>query len=339
MPVRGTGIRVGVSMTAEAAWTAASAVVEDLWLVGGSVRDELMGRSSEDFDFVTPLSADEIEAAIRAAGRKPYTVGKRFGTVGMMAEGCKLEITTLRGATLDEDLRHRDFTINAMAWQPGLLEDPFGGRADLEAGVLRAPGSARSSIRDDALRILRAARFESELGFSADEELREAMARHAHRLAGVAKERCALELDRMLSGAHAAKGVRLLAETGALAWVLPELALQEGYEQNSPYHDRDLFEHTLAVVEAVEPADLDMRWAALLHDVGKPYVRAERPGRSTYVHHELLSAEIVDRVATSLKWSRARHARVRELVAGHMERGSVLRAADDSAKPEHRPGS
>lgn len=328
---------MGASMTSEAAWTAASAVVPDLWLVGGSVRDELMGRSCEDFDFVTPLSADEIETAIRTAGRKPYTLGKRFGTVGMMAEGRKLEITTLRGATLDDDLRRRDFTINAMAWQPGVLEDPFGGRADLEAGVLRAPGSARESIRDDALRILRAARFESELGFSADGELREAMARYAHRLADVAKERCALELDRTLSGAHAARGVRLLAETGALVWVLPELALQEGYEQNSPYHDRDLLEHTLAVVEAVDAADLDMRWAALLHDAGKPYVRAEKPGRSTYVHHELLGAEFVDRVAASLKWSNARHARVRELVAGHMVPSSPLRAADDSAKPADRP--
>jgi len=328
---------MGASMTSEAAWTAASAVVEDLWLVGGSVRDELMGRSCEDFDFVTPLSADEIETAIRAAGRKPYTLGKRFGTVGMMAEGRKLEITTLRGATLDDDLRHRDFTINAMAWQPGLLEDPYGGRADLEAGVLRAPGPARESIRDDALRILRAARFESELGFSADEELKEAMARYAHKLSGVAKERCALELDRTLSGPHAAKGLRLLAETGALVWVLPELALQESYEQNSPYHDRDLLEHTLAVVEAVDAADLDMRWAALLHDAGKPYVRAEKPGRSTYVHHELLSAEIVDRVAVSLRWSNARHARVRELVAGHMAPSSPLRAADDSGKPADRP--
>lgn len=324
-------------MTSEAAWTAASAVVPDVWLVGGSVRDELMGRPCEDFDFVTPLSADDVEAAIRAAGRKPYTLGKRFGTVGMMADGRKLEITTLRGATLDEDLGQRDFTINAMAWRPGLLEDPFDGRSDLEAGVLRAPGSARRRIRDDILRILRAARFESELGFSADEELREAMARYAHRLPGVAKERCALELDRMLAGTYPTRGVRLLAETGALVWVLPELALQVGYDQNSPYHDRDLFEHTLAVVEGVDPGDLELRWAALLHDVGKPYVRIEKTGRSTYVHHESLGAEIVDRVAASLKWSRARHARVRELVAEHMVPGSSLRTADDSAKPADRP--
>lgn len=321
-------------------------IVGPAYLVGGSVRDLVMGRPCADYDVATPVAAEAVESAIRAAGRRPYLLGKRFGTIGLKLDGHTIEITTFRAATyepkkraprirllpeLEEDLAHRDFTINAMAWRAGELLDPFGGSADLAARTVRAVGDARARFGEDPLRILRAARFASQLGFVVHADTVAAMRRLAPRVLDVARERWMAELDRMLLGRDPAAGLRLLADTGVLRYVLPELALQVGYEQNSPWHGRTLFEHTLGVVEGV-PADLTLRWAALLHDAGKPYARYEKPGKSTYVGHERIGAELVERTALYLRWPIARREAVRALVAGHMRPESPLREADDAAK-------
>jgi tRNA nucleotidyltransferase/poly(A) polymerase len=294
-------------LSARETWDAVRAVIDPVFLVGGSVRDALLGRPSGDFDFTTPLDPDAIEARIRAAGRRPYLVGKRFGTVAFKVEGQTVEVTTFRTEVypeetrkprvefvkeLAEDLSRRDFTINAMALAGDDLVDLFGGREDLAARTIRAVGDARERFSEDPLRMLRAARFSAELGFEVEEQTAAAMQRLAHRILLVARERWVAELDKLLVGPRAADALRLLADTDLLRYLLPELQLQVGYEQNSRYHDRTLFEHTLGVVEATPP-EVTLRWAALLHDIAKPYMRVEKPGRSTYVRHDLLGAEIV----------------------------------------------
>jgi len=328
-------------------YDAVSAVVSPVYLVGGSVRDALLGRESGDFDFTTPLDPDTIEARVRGAGRRPYLVGKKFGTVAFKVEGQTVEVTTFRTevyatdtrrphvefvSELAEDLSRRDFTINAMALAGDELVDLHGGRDDLAARTIRAVGDARERFAEDPLRMLRAARFSAQLGFEVEAVTVEAMQRLAHRILMVARERWVAELDKLLVGPDATDGLRLLAETGLLRYLLPELQLQVGYDQNSRYHDRTLWEHTLGVVDATPP-DVTLRWAALLHDVAKPYMRVEKPGRGTYVRHDLLGAEIVERTALYLKWGNKRREDVKHLVATHMLAENPLREADDSAKP------
>ena len=323
---------------------AVSAIIEPVYLVGGSVRDALMGRDSADFDFATPLDPDSVEAAIRAAGRHPYLVGKKFGTVGVRVEGHLAEITTFRAesysegsrkpsveflAELVDDLSRRDFTINAMALSGDELVDPFGGRADLEDGVVRAVGDAEQRFAEDPLRMLRAARFVAQLGFAIDPATAAAMTALAPRILPVARERWMLELDKLLVGRDADEGLCLLARTGLLRYLLPELQLQVGFDPSAG--GRDLFAHTLAVVSAVPP-DATLRWAALLHDVGKPYARVEVGGAPVYPEHAAIGAVIAERLALQLKWSNKRGADVVRLVAEHMEADSPLRAADDAAR-------
>ena len=233
---------------------------------------------------------------------------------------------------LSVDLSRRDFTINAMAQQADEVIDLFGGREDLAAGVIRAVGEPRDRFAEDPLRMLRAARFSAQVEFAVEPGTTAAMSRLAHRILLVARERWVAELDKLLVGQNAAGALRLLAETGLLRYLLPELQLQVGFDQNSRYHDRTLFEHTLGVLQAT-PADVTLRWAALLHDVGKPYARVEKPGRSTYVHHDLLGGELVERIALYLKWGNKRSAEVARLVREHMQPDSPLRDADDAAKP------
>jgi putative nucleotidyltransferase with HDIG domain len=339
-------------VTAREIYDAVARVVDPVYMVGGSVRDSLMGRECDDYDFTTPLDPDSVETLVRAAGRRPYLIGKKYGTVGFKIEGQKVEVTTFRAETysdgsrgprveylddLAEDHGRRDFTINAMAMHEGELIDPHDGRGDLERRILRAVGNARERFKEDPLRTLRGARFVAQLEFGIDEATAEAMQRYAHRIVAVAKERWVAELDKLLVAPGAVEGLRLMARSDLLRYVLPELQLQVDYDQNSAYHDRTLFEHTLGVVEATPP-DVILRWAALLHDVGKPYMRVEKPGRSTYVKHDLLGAELVERTALYLKWSKERRELVAKLVLEHMLADSPLRGADDSAKPPQPAG-
>jgi putative nucleotidyltransferase with HDIG domain len=333
-------------MEARQAHEAVSQIVSPVYLVGGSVRDALMERSSVDFDFTTPLDPDRIEAMIRASGRRAYLVGKRFGTVAFRLGETIIEITTFRRESyergnrrpdvefvseLQTDLSRRDFTINAMALAGDELLDPFGGREDLMAGIVRAVGAPNERFAEDPLRMLRAARFASQLSFAVEETTRDAIRGLTNRILLVARERWMTELDKLLVGPSAADALRFLADTGLLRYLLPEVQIQVGYEQNNPHHGLDLFEHTCAVVAATEP-DVTLRWAALLHDVGKPAARSEKPDRSIYHGHELIGAELVERLALYLKWSAQRRGDVARLVLEHMGADSPLRAADDAAK-------
>jgi len=321
-------------------------IVSPIYLVGGSVRDKLMGREPHDFDFSTPLSPEEIEKAIRKVGKKPYLVGKRFGTIGMKIDGQMVEITTFRAEQYKEgsrkpevsfvrditaDLGRRDFTINAMAYRGDRLIDPFEGQQDLNKGITRAVGQPSHRFKEDPLRMLRACRFASQLGFTIEEKTFESIKQLNYKILEVSRERWMIELDKLLMTDNPRVGLVALMESRLLNFMIPELALQYKYEQNNPHHEYDLWTHTLNVVENT-PKDINLRWASLLHDCAKPYVRTNREDRSNYIKHDLLGKEIVIRLARYLKWSNERTEIISDLVLNHVKDESPLKEADTKGK-------
>ncbi len=320
-------------------------VVSPVYQVGGSVRDELLGKEPVDYDFATPLLPDDIEAQVRAAGRRPYVMGKRFGTVGFKVDGRLVEVTTFRQEQYGEgsrkpavqfvtditaDLSRRDFTINAIAKRVKRYIDPFGGRLDLLERTIKAVGRPQDRYKEDPLRMLRAARFASQLGFVVEANTGAQAGKLAHRILTVSRERWMLEMDKLLMTDKPSIGLKFLARTRLLNFMIPELALQVGYDQNNPYHNLTLWDHTLAVVDT-SPTDVTLRWAALLHDIGKPFVRTEKPDRSNYIKHDLLGKELVVRIGLYLKWSNDRIEEASTLVLNHMQQTSPLRPYDDAA--------
>jgi len=324
-------------------------VISPVYMVGGSVRDTILGESPYDYDFTTPLSPMAMEERIRAAGKRVYNIGNRFGTLGMKVQGTLVEITTFRTETyesgsrkptveyvssLEEDLKRRDFTINSLAMNSsGEIFDYFGGRKDLEDKLIRCVGKPKDRFKEDPLRMLRAARFASKLGFEIDDSILEAATDMNHKILEVSKERWMMELDKLLLTDSPRAGLEFMFVTGLMNFMLPEISLQFLYGQGSPYHGHELHEHTIRVVENTIP-DVTMRWAALLHDVAKPFVRQHKdnPPRSVYYKHELLGAEFVEKMGRYLKWPNARIDIVAELVAEHMKEDSLLYEADSKAK-------
>lgn len=317
-------------------------ILEPTYLVGGSVRDLLLGKRPKDYDFATPLTPDEIEARVRASGHRPYLAGKRFGTIGFKLDEHFIEITTFRTETygktrkpevefvsdITKDLSRRDFTINAIALRGHHLVDPFDGRRDLEDNIIRSVGNPALRFNEDPLRMLRAARFAAELNFTVETTTRRAITHHAHKIMRVSHERWMQELDRILVSEHADTGLRILAETDLLKFLIPELRLQVSYDQNSPYHKLDLWEHSVSTMLRM-PRDITLRWAALLHDVGKPFARIDKKDRSNYTYHEVIGAMIVAGIARRLRWSNERTHTVVTLVRDHMsDKTSPLAHAD-----------
>lgn len=324
-------------------------IVSPVYLIGGSVRDALMGRTPHDYDFATPLVPDEIEARVRQAGKRPFTTGKRFGTIGLnKVQGMMVEVTTFRTeqytpgsrkpavafvGDITHDLSRRDFTINAIALrEDGRMVDPFGGREDIKNKRIRTVGKAYDRFNEDPLRMLRAARFAAQLDFEIDEEIEIQATKKASKILEISKERWVQELDKLLVSINSAKGLEMLASTTLLNFMLPELAVQVGFDQNSPYHELDLWEHTLETV-CLAPDDLVLRWVALLHDIGKPYVRVKnKRGYSNYTHHDEVGAEMVQKIGDYLKWPKARTKEVVELVRNHLALDSPLHEADSAAR-------
>jgi len=311
--------------------------------------DELLGRTPYDFDFSTPLLPDEIEARVKAAGRRAYLTGKRFGTIGFKLDGQFIEVTTFRTEKYEKgnrkpqvefvdeithDLSRRDFTINAMARRGERIIDPFGGRFDLMEKRIKCVGLPKDRYREDPLRMLRAARFASQLGFEIDQLAESTAGKCANKILEVSRERWVAEMDKLLVTNKPSIGLDFLARTRLLNFMIPQLAVQVGYDQNSHWHDLTLWEHTLATVDAA-PNDVDLRWAALLHDVGKPAMRTEnKAGHSNYIMHDLLGAEIAKSVGLYLKWSNARIEKVSSTIFNHLRDDSPLRAADNEASGE-----
>jgi len=321
--------------------------ITPVYMVGGSVRDMLLGKEPKDYDFCTPLLPEEIENCIKKSGKKAYLVGKRFGTIGCKVDGQMVEITTFRTekykdgnrkpevsfiSDLREDLARRDFTINSLAYDGINVIDYFDGEKDLKRPLIKCVGKANERFKEDPLRLLRACRFTSQLGCGLEEYTYEMMKELNYKILEISKERWVSELDKLLIGERVDTGLNLLERTRLLNYIIPELSLQVDYEQNNPHHTLTLWEHTKKVVMNT-PLDIEMRWGALFHDIAKPFMRKDKSdGTSNYHKHDLVGAECVLKIADYLKWSNERKNNVYNLVLHHMDDNSPLRKADMEAK-------
>ncbi len=312
----------------------------ELHLVGGSVRDALLGRLGEDLDFATDATPEQTLKLVTGWAEAIWETGREFGTIGATRTGLRLEITTFRaeaydgvsrnpvvryGESLVDDLRRRDFAINAMAISlPGHeFTDPYGGRRDLAARLIRTPDRPEDSFGDDPLRMLRAARFASQLGFAVASDVVAAMEAMAADLDRITAERIRDEFAKLICGADPVTGLRLLVDTGLAERFLPELpALRVAIDEHAQH--KDVYEHTLTVVrnvvrlEAGGP-DLVLRLAALLHDIGKPATKAVgEDGRVSFHHHEVVGARLTRQRLKAMRFPKELIAEVADLVALHL---------------------
>lgn len=326
------------------------------WVVGGFVRDALRGAPSADTDIATAAPWREV-ARIFSASPHAHVVetGTAHGTVTVVVDRTPFEVTTFRldgpyadgrhpayvaqASSIEEDLARRDFTVNAIAYHPerGLL-DPYRGAEDLSRGIIRTVGDPDARLAEDALRILRACRFSSQLGFSIDPGTMRAMRRAKHLLARVSAERVAHELGRLLVGPNACGA--LLETSEVIAVVVPEIVACVGFDQKSPYHCYDVYEHIARTVEAAAPDQL-VRWAAFCHDLGKPAVFfTDERGSGHFYGHARVSAGIATGIMRRLKMPTALSDKVVALVLHHDDeipatRKGVARALERlGGKPE-----
>jgi poly(A) polymerase len=311
-----------------------------LFLVGGSVRDALLGRPDDDLDFTTEARPEQVLEVVSGWAEQIWETGRSFGTISLVREGHRIEITTFRaeaydpssrkpdvvfGTTLADDLVRRDFTINAMAVSlPGReFVDPYGGVRDLAGKRLRTPARPEDSFGDDPLRMLRAARFAAQLEVEPEPELVSAMRDMAARIEIVSAERIRDELTKLVLGADPVRGLRLLVDSGLAEHVLPELPALR-LERDAIHQHKDVYLHTLAVLQRainVEdgPPDLVLRLAALLHDIGKPATRRATPGGTvTFHHHEMVGMKMTRARLTALRFPKQVVDDVARLVELHL---------------------
>ena len=321
-----------------------AAAGHELYLVGGSVRDAVLGRLTTDLDFTTDARPEQVQHIVRPWADALWDTGIEYGTVGVGKSGHRLEITTFRaddydqvsrnpqvrfGDRLEDDLVRRDFTVNAMAVRitdtgPGEFVDPLGGLAAVRARILDTPAAPEVSFGDDPLRMLRAARFVSQLEFGVADRVRAAIVAMAPQLGRITVERVAVELDKMLLGADPVAGIELMVQTGMGEVVLPEIGgMQMAIDEH--HQHKDVYQHSLTVLRqaiALEDEgehDLVLRWAALLHDIGKPATRRhEADGGVSFHHHEVVGAKMVRKRMRALKYSKQMVDDVSQLVYLHL---------------------
>lgn len=299
-------------------------------LVGGCVRDLLLGKAPKDWDIATDL---DMEGLLRLFPHGKVMGADRQGqTLLIPCSGSPYEVTPFRGPGLEEDLALRDFTINAMALSPqGRLYDPMGGQRDLAAGILRACGAPEDRIREDPLRMLRAVRLAADLGLGLDPALLAVITEEAPRLGQVAVERIGAEFCRLMVTERPAWGMERLRETGLLAVFAPELLAMVGVEQNQ-YHAFAVWEHCLLAL-ALTPPELHLRLAALLHDVGKPHtISIDDEGNRHFYRHEQVGAEIADSLLERLRIEKSVRERVVRLVRFHMDLHLENRMSDSAIR-------
>ena len=318
----------------------------ELSLVGGPVRDLFLGRVSPDLDFTTNARPDDILAVVRGWCDAYWEIGREFGTIGMRKDGFQIEITTYRaeaydpdsrkpvvafGEKLEDDLYRRDFTMNAMALRLPQLElvDPYGGVRDLQAGVVRTPGAPSSSFSDDPLRMMRAARFASQLDVRVAPEVFAAMKDMAGRIEIISAERVRDELVKLINGKSPAAGMDLLVESGLADYVLPEVAALK-LEMDEHHRHKDVYQHSLTVLRQaceqetgpdgpVPGPDFILRFAALMHDVGKPATRRFEPaGSVSFLHHDVVGAKLTAKRMKALRFDNDTIKAVSRLVELHM---------------------
>ena len=301
----------------------------EAYAVGGCVRDGLLGKTPKDWDICTP--ARPLQTMKYFAGRHIIETGLRHGTITLMLNHKPFEITTYRidGAYTDNrhpdkveftndlkgDLSRRDFTINAMAYNPkrGVV-DFFGGEKDLNSGIIKCVGDANKRFQEDALRIMRALRFASVLGFSIDDDTSKAMLDNKKLLNNIAVERIAAELNKFILG----NGIRniMLKHMPVITEIIPEMSPVIGFEQNNPYHCYDVLNHILFSVENA-PEDVDIRLSTLFHDIGKPECYTETDGTGHFYGHQRAGSEIAKKILLRLKYDRNTVETVTELIFWH----------------------
>ncbi|AXV09749.1 tRNA nucleotidyltransferase [Euzebya pacifica] len=308
----------------------------ELYLVGGSVRDAVLQESDKpDLDFATSALPEETEQVLKGWADAVWLTGARFGTVSAQKGEDTIEITTFRSDTYEEGSRHpevrfgddivtdlsrRDFTVNAMAVRmpDHTVFDPFGGWEDLRDRVLRTPIDPHTSFSDDPLRMIRMARFASSLGFRPDDAAVRAATELADQLRTVSAERIQIELDKLLMGRHFAVGMDLLVDTGLADIFLPEVPALR-MERDPVHHHKDVYAHTLAVVEGCDREDVVLRLAALLHDIGKPATREfHKGGMVSFHHHDVVGARMAKARLRELKYPREVIRDVAHLVRLHL---------------------
>ena len=302
----------------------------EAYIVGGCVRDGIMGKTAHDYDITT--SAEPCETERVFADCRVVETGIKHGTVTVLYKGMSVEITTFRvdgdypdgrhpekvafSRNLKDDLARRDFTMNAIAYSPrrGII-DIFGGESDIKGRIIRCVGDPEKRFSEDALRVLRALRFSAVLGFDIEENTKSALLLKKETLAKVSKERTFSELKRLLCGENV-KSV-LLEYREVFAEIIPEIREMFDYDQQSKYHNSTLFEHTARAVEAAPPRE-EMRLAMLFHDIGKPACRStDENGEGHYYGHAAKSAELADKILRELKCDNALRVRVCEIVKYH----------------------
>lgn len=317
-----------------------AAAGHQLHLVGGTVRDALLGRAGDDLDFATDAEPGQVRRIVTGYAEAIWDTGIAYGTLGLRRSRHRLEITTYRteayapesrkpevryGTSLPEDLSRRDFTINAMALSlpDGVFLDPFGGLRDLDDGLLRTPSRPAEAFSDDPLRILRAARFAAQLSFDVDEVVMRSMTAMADRIAIVSAERVQGELSKLVLAPRPRRGLELLVETGVAEYVVPELPRLR-LTADPLHRHKDVYEHTLTVLDqAIEleadGPDLVLRLAALLHDIGKPKTRAFTPGGGvSFHHHEAVGRDMARTRLAALRYPKALIDDVARLVELHL---------------------
>lgn len=320
-----------------------AAAGHELALVGGPVRDAFLGRKAPDLDFASTATPDEILAIIKPVVDAHWDIGREFGTIGARIGNDQIEITTYRadkydrdsrkpevafGKDLNADLLRRDFTVNAMALRlpERTFVDPFNGLKDLVDGIIRTPGKPEDSFSDDPLRMMRGARFAAQLEFEIEPETFDAMRDMVDRIEIISAERVQAEFVKLMLGKNPRKGLEVLVDSGLAAKVLPELPALK-LEVDEHHHHKDVYEHTLTVVEqAIDyekdyglEKDFTLRFAALMHDIGKPATRKLEPGGGvSFYHHDVVGAKLTKKRMQALRFDNDTTKAVCRLIELHL---------------------
>jgi len=318
----------------------------EIYLVGGAVRDGILGIETNDFDFTTNASPEDSLGLLKKNGYKTTEIGKAFGTIETTIEKCSIHITTYREDTygkdsrkpevqtsnsLDTDLSRRDFTINALAYDMNKNEiiDPYSGLKDLSEGIIRTPDSPDISFSDDPLRMLRACRFISTHGFTPNNDVFEAITKNLERIEIVSIERIRDELTKLLTGKNPSLGIKAFVESGLSQLIMPELD-ELKIEVDPNHHHKDVYEHTMVVVDRVSPT-LISRMSALLHDIGKPKTKGIENGKVHFRHHEVVGAKMSKQIMKRLKYDKRTTSDVALLVENHLRPHTFKMGWTDSA--------
>ena len=317
-----------------------------IYLVGGAVRDGILGIETKDFDFTTNASPEESINILNKKEYKTTEIGKAFGTIETTVEDYSLHITTYRedkyekdsrkpeiktSGELETDLSRRDFTVNAIAYDINNNEiiDPYGGLKDLSEGLIRTPDTADISFSDDPLRMLRACRFISTHRFAPNNEVFKAISKNVERIEIVSTERIRDELTKLLTGEEPSLGLKAFVESGLSKLIMPELN-ELKIEVDPKHHHKDVYEHTMVVLDRVSPT-LVSRMSALLHDIGKPKTKGIENGKVHFRHHEVVGAKMSKTILKRLKYDNETIKKVALLVENHLRPHTFKMGWTDSA--------